>query len=222
MRSLGGVLCPAKEGAPVSAPPLLCAALEVALNRYLALEADAVNECLRLQGRVIELEASAPAWRFIIELVPAGVRVAPWSESGADVTVRGDLGTLLRLAWRVGQGETGIPQGLQVEGDTELLRRFNRVLVSVGFDPEELAAKLVGDAAAHRLIGGLKTLLGWSRRSADTLALDTAEYLREETRDLARAADANEWMDAVDTLRDGVDRLEARLASLEARDGAVV
>lgn len=204
----------------MSAPALLCAALEIALNRYLALEASALDQCARLQGSTIMLETPAPAWRLVVELVPAGVRVSPQVETTANVTVRGELATLLRLAWQVGQGESGIPQGLQVEGDTELLRRFNCVLAGVGFDPEELAAKVVGDAAAHRLIGGLKTLLGWSRRSAGTLALDAAEYLREETRDLARAADAEEWMDAVDALRDGVDRLEARLARLEARDGA--
>jgi ubiquinone biosynthesis protein UbiJ len=60
-------------------------------------------------------------------------------------------------------------------------------------------------------------VFGWGRRSAGTLALDTAEYLREETRDLARAADVEEWMDAVDAVRDGADRLEARLQRLEAR-----
>jgi ubiquinone biosynthesis protein UbiJ len=46
--------------------------------------------------------------------------------------------------------------------------------------------------------------------------LDTAEYLREETRDLARKIDVEEWMEAVDSLRDDVERLEARLRRLEA------
>jgi ubiquinone biosynthesis protein UbiJ len=200
-----------------AAPALVCAALEVALNRYLALDADALQECARQQGRTIALEAELPPWRFCIELIPTGVRVFSDVETAADVSVRGRPATLLRLAWQVGQGESGIPQGLQIEGDTELLQRFNRTLARVGFDPEELLAAYLGDAAAHRVAQGLKTFFGWGRRTAGTLALDTAEYLREETGDLARAADVADWMDAVDRLRDGVDRLEARLARLQGR-----
>src|SRR3546814_20763783 len=109
-----------------------------------------------------------------------------------DVTVRGNLNTLMRLAWTISRSQTTIPQGLRVDGDVELLRSFNRLLAQVGFDPEEFAARFVGDAAAHRLNQGLQTLFGWGRRSADTLALDTAEHLREETRDLARGSDAAE------------------------------
>lgn len=200
----------------MSPPPLLCAALEVALNRYLALDDEALRECARQRGRVIALESELPPWRFCIEFLDRGVRVFSDSDAVADVSVRGRPGTLLRLAWQVGRGEGGgIPQGLRIDGDTELLRRFNHTLARVGFEPEELLAGYLGDAAAHRLAQGLKRVLGWGRRSADTLALDTAEYLREETGDLARAADVADWMDEVDRLREGVDRLEARLSRLQ-------
>jgi len=78
-------------------------------------------------------------------------------------------------------------------------------------------ARVIGDGAAHRLVGGLKGLFGFGRSAADKLSRDTAEYLTEESEDLARAADVEEWMDAVDSVREGVDRLEARLAQLERR-----
>lgn len=200
-------------------PALLSAAVEVALNRYLGLEAEVLAECAALSGRSIALAVDAPAWVFVLEFHRGGVRVLGPGMAEPDVTVRGGLSTLMRLAWTVGRGEAGVPQGLEVEGDTELLRRFNRLLARVGFDPEELAARFVGDAAAHRLTRGLQTLLGWGRRSVDTLALDTAEFLREETKDLARASDVADWADAVDALRDGVERLEARLRRLEAAPG---
>mgnify|MGYP000187317940 FL=1 len=74
--------------------------------------------------------------------------------------------------------------------------------------------------AAHRLVGGLKGLFGWGRNAADRLSVDAAEYLTEESEDLARAADVEEWMDGVDQLREGVDRFDARLALLERRSKA--
>ncbi|MGH8445631.1 MAG: ubiquinone biosynthesis accessory factor UbiJ [Solimonas sp.] len=201
----------------MSAPSLLSAALEVALNRYLSLEPEALAECERLDSRSIALAVDAPAWTFVLEFHRGGVRVLEAGAFEPDVTVRGNLSTLMRLAWSISRKESGIPQGLAVDGDVELLRRFNRLLAQVGFDPEEFAARFVGDAAAHRLNQGLQTFFGWGRRSADTLALDTAEFLREETKDLARAADVADWMDDVDALRDGTERLEARLRRLEAR-----
>jgi ubiquinone biosynthesis accessory factor UbiJ len=199
----------------LKAPALLCAAVEVALNRTLRLEPAVAEECGRLAGRVIALDVEGPGWSFFIEFAPGGVRVLDELAGEPDVRVAGGLTTLMRLAWQVTQGEAGVPQGLRVDGDTELLSRFNRLLAQAGFDPEELAAKVVGDAGAHRLVQGVQKLFGWGRQTAATLGLDAAEYLREETRDLARAADVEQWMDAVDELRGGVDRLEARLRRIE-------
>lgn len=202
----------------MSAPPLLCAAVEVALNRYLGLERDALAACADMQGRVIELRTESPDASFFIEFHAGGVRVAPEPGRAADVRVGGRTSTLFRLAWTVAQGQDdGIPQGLTVDGDVELLHRFNRVLAGVGFDPEELAARFVGDAASHRLVDGLRGFAAWGRRSLGTLGLDTAEYLREETRDLARAADVEDWMLSVERLRDDVARFEARLRRAESR-----
>jgi ubiquinone biosynthesis accessory factor UbiJ len=199
------------------APDLLVGALEIALNRYLRLEPAVLAECGRLSGRCIALSFDGPGWTFFIEPDAQGVRVAAQRAAEADVTVRGPLTLLLRLAWRTAQGAGGVPQGLQVAGDTELLARFNRLLAQVGFDPEELLAKYLGDAAGHRVHEGLQKIFGWGRSTAQTLGLDTAEYLREETRDLARAADVADWMSGVDDLRDAVERFEARLARLEER-----
>ncbi len=198
----------------MTAPALLCATLEVALNRYLGLEPAVLGECESLSGRAIELASTMPPWSLYIEFHRGGVRVLSERDAG-DVSVSGTPGQLLRLLGSVAQGRSGLPEGLRIDGDVELLRRFNRMLARVGFDPEEIASQWLGDAPAHRLLGTVRSVLGWGRRTADTLALDTAEYLREETRDLARGADVDEWMDDVDRLRDDVARFEARLQRLE-------
>lgn len=199
------------------APGLLVGALEVALNRYLQLDTEVLEDCARLQGQRIALIINGLDWRLCIEPGPQGVRVTADAETPADVSVRGPLPLLLRLALKTAQGGGGIPQGLSIEGDTELLARFNKLLARVGFDPEEQLSRLFGDAAGHRLGQGLQQLFTWGRSTLQTLGLDTAEYLREETGDLARGADVEDWMNQVDDLRDGVARLEARLDLLEPR-----
>ncbi|MBV8063725.1 MAG: SCP2 sterol-binding domain-containing protein [Nevskia sp.] len=203
----------------MATPALACAGLEIALNRYLQLEQSALNECAALAGRSIALHLSDLGWTFVIEPHAGGVRVLGESAGEPDVRAAAPSTRLLQLALRAARGDEGLPAGLELEGDTELLRRFNALLARVGFDPEELAAKVLGDGAAHRVVGGLRQLLGWGRHAATRLGQDTAEYLSEETGDLARSHEIDEWMESVDALREGTDRLEARLALLEAKLG---
>lgn len=199
------------------APSVVCATLEVALNRYLRLERSVVADCAAMAGKSIALEAADLGWMFVIEPIATGVRVSNVAEDEPDVLVSAPTLRLARLGLNQLTRREGLPTGIDVVGDIELLNRFGGLLSRVGFDPEELVAKVVGDGAAHRLVGGLKGLFGFGRNAAERLSRDTAEYLTEESEDLARAADVEEWMDAVDGLREGVDRLEARLARLEQR-----
>ena len=198
----------------MGAPSLVCAALEVGLNRYLRLEPSAIEECARLSPRVIELHVQSPDWSFFIEFIPSGVRVAP-DMTKADVRVSAPMSAFAKLGASSARGDSALPSGIQVEGDAELLTRFNKLIASIGFNLEEVFARYVDDGAAHRLAQGLQDFFGWGRKTADTLMVDTAEYLREETGDLARGSDVEEWAESVDALRERVDRFEAKLARLE-------
>lgn len=197
------------------APALLCATLEVALNRTLRLEPEVLDDLSRLDGSVLGFTVEGFNWDFFVECIPNGVRVLPTFERRADVHVRGGAVGYAQLASQLRRGETTLPQGLRVEGDAERLHRFAALLRRIGFDPAELVARYTGDGAAQRLLGGLKSFFGWGESTAKTMARNTAEYLREETYDLARKVDVEEWSAAVETLRDDVARLEARLNHLE-------
>lgn len=197
-------------------PPPLAAALEVALNRYLRLEPAALAELERLRGRRIGLEITPLQWRFVFECLPGTVRVG--ADERTPDTDAELSGSLVQLGLRAAEMARGLPfsaHGLSVRGDAELLRRFAAMVGGVGVDIEEWLAPWLGDGAAHRTHRILQGLLGWGRQTAQTLGMNTAEYLREETYDLARRPDVEDWMDHVDLLRDGVDRLEARLRRLE-------
>ena len=196
----------------MSAPPLLCAALEIALNRYLALEPEVAAQVGRLQGRVIALHALGPDWEFYLCPRAGGVTVLDTEPAKPDVRISAKPAALLRRAF----GGAGVPS-VQVEGDADLLQRFSELIAGVGFDSEEWLARFVGGGAAHRIDQTLRDLVGWGRRSAGTLALDTAEYLREETRDLAHREDVAKWSEGVDAARKRGEQLAARLDRLERR-----
>lgn len=197
-------------------PDLLCAAAEIALNRYLRLEASVVEECATLEGRCMEFVLPAAGLRLALEFTPTGVRMMSEAPKTADVSVSGTPTALIAALRRTTGAQAGLPAGLDVEGDAELLDRFRAMLVRVGFDPEEWLAPMLGGVAAHRLVGGLRKMFDWTRGSTRRMADHGAEYLREESYDLARGRDVGEWMNQVDDARESLDRLEARLRRLES------
>lgn len=200
----------------MSAPAMVCAAVEVALNRYLRLESAVIEQCAQLDGRSIAVSLPSSAFSAVIEFMPGGVRVLPEIPTRPSVSVTGTPSAFLRAL----RSEAPAGAGLDVEGDAELLERFSRMMHTVGFDPEEWLAPLLGDALSHRVAGGLDQALGWLGLNSRRMADHTAEYLREESYDLARDRDAARWMDQVDQLREGIDRAEARVARVEKQRAA--
>lgn len=200
----------------MSTPSVLCAAAEIALNRYLRLEPSVIRECERLSGRCMEFALHSASLSLAIEFIPTGVRVMPTSPRPPELRVSGTPTALIGALRQFGEGETGLPSGLDVEGDAELLAQFRAMVARVGFDAEEWLAPLVGGVAAHRVVGGLRRAFDWTRANSRRMADHGAEYLREETYDLARGRDVDAWMHEVDDARDLLDRLDARLRRLES------
>lgn len=200
-------------------PALICATVEVALNRTLRLEPEVLEDFAKLEGRVLAFTVDGLAWDFFIECIATGVRVLPTFERRADAHVHGGAIGYAQLARQLKTGDGHLPPGVTVDGDAELLHRFSRLIARIGFDPAELIARFTSEGAAQRLVSGLQGLFGWGAQSAKTMTLNTSEYLREETYDLARKPDADDWADGVETLRDDVARLDARLKQLEKSTG---
>lgn len=197
-------------------PAPLAAALEVALNRYLRLEPEAELAMAQLAGKRIAVQLTPLGWQLLIELLDSGVRIGvDEAEPSPDVTLVGSPVELLARGAEMARGEPFSAKGLQVRGDAETLRRFAAALNLVGADVEEWLAPWLGDVLAHRAAGFMRSAFQWGRQTFNTLALNTTEYLQEETGDLPRRVDVEEWQDGVDLLRDAVDRFEARLQRLE-------
>jgi ubiquinone biosynthesis protein UbiJ len=87
-------------------------------------------------------------------------------------------------------------------------------LQGLDIDWEEQLAKLAGDTLAHRIGHQARATGRWASRSGEVLTRDLREYLIEEGRLVPSAAEMKGFLDGVDTLRDDVDRLEARIARL--------
>ena len=62
-----------------------------------------------------------------------------------------------------------------------------------------------------------RSVFDWGRKAADSFSTNVAEYLQEEGRDVPSRVEVEEFLEAVDQLREATDRLDARLSRAESR-----
>lgn len=132
-----------------------------------------------------------------------------------DVVIEGSLITLARMAGS--SGESAIRDGsLSLTGDAETASQFQQLLKLAQPDLEEELAGVVGDVAAHRLGEVARGLGRWGRDARRTMGDNVREYLQEESRDAPSRYEVERFSSEVNTLRDDVARIEARLSRLQS------
>ena len=192
--------------------------LEWALNRALAADPEVHERLEEVEGARVRI-VLAPLPRPL-DLAVVGNRIEVKepedSEDEVDVTISGSGPAL--AAFLLGRdARNPLPPGVGIRGDLALATRLGRLARYYRFDWEELLSRYLGDAGAHETARFARAAGRWRRGAADLLARDVAEYLSEESALVASTAALGRFCDAVDALRDDVERLEARIAGLARR-----
>lgn len=187
------------------------------INRVLWLDPDTLARLGEMDGRVVAIElGDAGAALMTIYLLPtaSGLQLRDEIDREPDVTISGHLPVFARLLMGTRRLYPSPGVGLNIRGDLQLGQRFQRVLERIDIDWEEHAARVIGDIAAHRLGNATRAARAWAQDAGETLISDAQEYLKEESRLLARREQVERFLRDVDRLRADVDRLESRIHRL--------
>jgi len=205
--------------------PLLAAlgrALEAALNRGVALDADMRNQLAGLEGRRIGVELRGANLALAISVRDGRLQVGPHWDAPADLNLHASPGSLLAFALRRGDDERtlgGSTGKVEISGDAELARRVEKLLRGFRPDIEEAFARTFGDVLGVPLARALHSAFAWTRESAQSFAQDSAAFLRDDTRDLVAPAEVDALLDGIDALRERADRLAARVQRVTTKAG---
>ncbi|KAG1682870.1 putative protein kinase UbiB [Nymphon striatum] len=198
-------------------PVVILASIETAINTWLKLDEEALPRFSKLDGKIICLHVTGLDIRLYFIPTNKGIEVlGNYPEDGVvDATIHGSPLSLIRLSTSQNAGETLLKSDVEIEGDTQVAEIFSAILREVDIDWEELLSKLVGDIFAHQTGQAVRSASDWFKESTKAMQLNTGEYLSEETRMTPADSEISHYLDQVDEVHMGVDRLEARIKLLQ-------
>jgi ubiquinone biosynthesis protein UbiJ len=145
------------------------------------------------------------------------LKVGPAEDAaGAALRVSATPGGLLAMALHAGD-EAVAPGKLDIAGDAELARRLEKLARGYAPDFEAAFVRVFGEVAGVPLARAFARAFGHVRDSASHAVEDGADWVREEARLGVAPGEMDDFLDAVDRLRERAERLEARLSRLSPR-----
>jgi ubiquinone biosynthesis accessory factor UbiJ len=177
----------------------------------------------RLQGQRLAITVSGTPWTTIIESTGRSLkamRPGDAADAPADATIVGAPLSLLALAGSDAQAV--IQRGdVQISGSAEIAQQFRELGALLKPDIEAGLARFLGGSGAHLAMRGMRAAADWTRDAAWTSVRNLAEYLSHESRDLVSRPEAEHFLRGVDTVREQLDRIEARLQLMERRSATL-
>jgi ubiquinone biosynthesis protein UbiJ len=197
------------------ATPAWLASAEAAFNRNIAASGVAAALTKRLEGSSLQVEVDGIT--RVRALCERGrLALLAGEDAPADAVISGSAPALLQM---LRGGTSQSRSSVQIRGDAEIANLYRQLFSAARPDVEEELSRWVGDLPARHLSQLAKSVRTWARRARRTAGENISEYLQEEGRDLVTRPEMEEFLRAVDGVRDGVDRIEARLKGLEQRAG---
>ena len=185
--------------------------IETVINRYLALDPELLDKLAQFDGKVIKLEMTGINKSFYMLPSERGMQVLTEYEGTADTVLRGTPVSLFKMGLVSNVANLLLKGEIEITGDTRLGHQFKNVFSQMDIDWSEPLADIVGDGLAYQIQQSGNKFGRWGKTTARSVSTSVSEYLQEESRDVVTDTELNIFNEAVDQLRDDVDRLQARI-----------
>jgi ubiquinone biosynthesis protein UbiJ len=191
--------------------------LETAINRYLALDPEMLVKLSAFSGKVVKIELTGVNKTLYLLPDEHGIQILTEFEGEVDTVLRGTPLSLFKMGLVSNTASLLLKGEVEITGDTRLGHQFKSAFDQMEIDWSEPLAELVGDGLAFQLQQTGQKFTKWGRHTVNSFSNSVSEYLQEESRDVITETELNIFNDAVDKLRNDVDRLQQKIQSLAAK-----
>jgi len=195
----------------MSLPQLIIATFETAFNQYLSLDPEALPKFEAMEGKIIAVDIQGINQSLYLFPSADGMMVMSDFDGEADTRLAGSPVALAKLSLLKNTAPVLFSGEVVISGDTRLGRQFKKILSQVDIDWEEILSQYTGDMVAHKAGNMVREFSSWFNRGKQSMYMDSGEYLTEESLMSPSKAEINRFIADVDKLREGVDRLQARI-----------
>ncbi|MBM2830610.1 MAG: hypothetical protein HW411_1400 [Gammaproteobacteria bacterium] len=189
--------------------------IEKLLNRILQQDEAMLSAIGELTGKVIAIEIIGLNHVIYLQFYAAGITIRKECAGKVDVTIKGRPVTLLVMLFT--REENTTPRDMEIIGDAGLAQRFQSIMKNMEIDWEEYLSHWMGDTLAHKLGNLFRDVREYVKETKNTIGMDISEYLRYEKEILTDQSEVDEFVAAVDFIRNDVERLRQRITRLEGK-----
>jgi ubiquinone biosynthesis protein UbiJ len=194
------------------------ASAEAAINRVLNLDSMAHARLLPLAGKVIAIDCTMPAFTLYLIPLDTGIQLANQWSAPPDCTLSAPAALLLKLLSSADKTTVLHHPEVTIDGSSALLMELADIMQSLELDWEYEVSQWLGPVPTALISAQLRSSRNWLVQSAQSLHLNTADYLAEESRTLVGNTEAQARFNEIDQLKLDLDRLDARIALLLKRN----
>lgn len=194
------------------------ASAESAVNRVLSLDSTAQARLAPLAGKVIAVVCTMPAITVYVIPLETGIQLAKEWHAPADCTLSAPANLLLKLATSADKSAVLHHPDVDLDGNSAVLMELADILQGLELDWEYEVSRWLGPLPTALISGHLRSRRDWMVQSAQSLHLNTVDYLAEESRTLVGRIEADMRFNEIDQLKLDLDRIDARIALLLKRN----
>lgn len=191
--------------------PLLIAAFETALNRYLSLDDNRNDLLFPLIGKVVAVTIQPVGVTLYLCPNADNIQIIDHLTGVPDTTISGTVWALGLMGVSKKPMRSVFSGEITIEGDALTGKLFQELFKKLEFDLEKVLAQYMGETLASGFSRMIRSGEDWGRESVETFKLNAAEFLQEETRDLPAKPEIDIFYEEVDNLRSSCDRLQSRI-----------
>ena len=198
-------------------PQTFIAVLEVACNRYLALDDELLPKLATFAGKIIAIELVGVNATLFLFPSADGIMILSDFDGAADTTIHGTPLALAKLGMFDDSAAVMFSGEVRISGDVRLGHQFQKILQHMHIDWEQQLSRYVGDVAAHQIYNSTQQVGSWLKRNFSSFSLDMGEYLQEESQLVVGKAELDKFASQVDDLRNAIARLEMRMQRVDTK-----
>ena len=151
---------------------------ELALNAALAQDPETQAKLSAFDQRSIAIEISDLDKAIYIAVKQDKLVLSSAGDQSADLTITGQALTLAKLG---SDPDSLFSADIEIHGNVQFAKQLRDLLDGFDFDWEQQLARVTGDTLAYPIAHGIRQLHNWVKNSHQSMQLNVAEYLREES-----------------------------------------